>query len=288
MALDKISHSKWRGLGKELPEEINHWPDRHQAIKADNENTEDPEQWLSRNSIGSYSLREIFITSGYPPPDPQEPGKWMRAHGLLPAWSWIASQHHTKNECRGLPAAKLISGALRYFEHVAGVISRETIKVSITPHFRHLCFNPLPLANLLEQLTLSFRGIPVDYYPQAGVKVIRSNDCYVDVELWVKEDKLIGVIKEGFLRFDGNTFPLDADSKPGSGMQSIMNYARACGITTLLFTARAVDAEEKRTVQVDCVNKSTSDITPARCIDLAEDEVVIEFEFSIGDRHVGS
>jgi hypothetical protein len=278
ITLDKIDHDQWRSLGGTLPTYINHWPDKK---KSDNENIDDPELWLRDKKVHSYSLREILLTSGYPPPDPHDPGKWMRASGLLPAWRWIASQRQSSSH----EEEKLICSALRYFRHVAELLSDENIYVSITPHFKHLRFNPYPLANLLEAWTLSLRNIERDHQPLA-MKAARSNDCYLDVELWHTGPSLLGRIKEGFIRFDEGTFPLNPSAKPGGGMQSIMNFAGACGIPRFLFCTRTRGDKDKRTVHIDCSSKSVSEGDSSRVIDLGEDEVFIEFEFPVGDYDV--
>ena len=272
IALEKVIHKEWRNL-RTTEKRTNHWPDEPplnetivitQAL-----------QWANKSAVFSHSIQEILMTTGYY--HTSEP-QWGFPRDLIPAIKWIAVQTDTA----GLGGEKSTCGGLRYFNYLAGTLSKPTLTVSIVPHFKYLDFNPYPFALWLSEISNSFKGMTLKGEEKEG-ETCRTNDSYMHVDLIKRGDSLVGSITEGFIWLNSDSYPLNPTGERGRGMPNIINAAALCGIPKLWYYARTgKDAVETRIINTSDHSVIVGNTTCGS--EIGENEIRIEFEFDIGDK----
>jgi hypothetical protein len=267
--LEKISHQQWREL-QTAADDTNHWPDFPPLSKSKSPSLDSASTWANQTIVSGHSLQSILEVTGYPKLGEKD---WGAPCELIPALKWIAAQQDLARDGR-----QTICGAIRYFNYLAKKLSSETIAVSILSHFRHLTFNPYPLALWLQELTQSLSDMPlINDEPN---KTWRTNDCFVHLELWKSKTKIIGTVQEGFVSVNPNAYPLKKDGRSGGGMHQILKLAALCGIFKLKFRTRVGGKAQTRTI--DTLNKSVTVEDTLEDLILEENEILLHFEFDIG------
>jgi hypothetical protein len=268
VSLDQVTHQQWRELRTTEIEDINHWPDVPALYKSPS--LESALIWANEANVSGHSIQSILGTTNYPNPGERN---WGEPYDLIPAPKWIAAQDDLVRDGRQTTCA-----AIRYFNHVAKKLSGETLAVSIAPHFKQLTFNPYPLALWLQGLTQSLSSMPI--INDQPNKTQRTNDCFVHLELWESENRIIGTVQEGFVSVHPHAYPLKTDGRIGRGMPQILNLAALCGISELKFHTRIAGRGQTRII--DTLSRSVAFEDSPEDLVLRENEILLNFEFDIG------